>query len=249
MQARAALAREVVRASGTHSASMSSASDTASPLRAVLLDIDGTLLASNASHAAAWSDACAEFGFVRDAAFFEPLIGMGGDRVLPLVDASLDDSGGVGERIAERRKAIYTETYFPEVEPTRGARALVQRFHDEGWRCVVATSSSSEELSASLERVGIAGLIDAASKHDDAESSKPDPGIVEAALKKAGLEPSQALLIGDTPFDIQAATAARVLSVALLTGGWKNDALSGAAAIYADPQAFSEAFDWKRRTL
>lgn len=218
----------------------------ARPIRAILLDVDGTLLASNDAHAAAWSDACAEFGYERDAAFFRPLIGMGGDRVLPLVADGLDDERGTGKALAERRKAIYTERYFPRVEPTPGARALVRRFHDEGWRCVIATSATQEELAASLERIGIAELIDCAAKSGDARESKPAPDIVEAALDKAGLAPRDALMLGDTPYDVQAATAAGVRVVVVLSGGWDAAALAGAAATYDDPQDMLERFDFTR---
>jgi len=196
-------------------------------LKAVLLDVDGTLLASNDALASAWSDACVELGFARDAAFFRPLMGMGGDRVLPRVGPSLDDASGTGKQIAERRKAIYTASYFPDVEPTRGAKALVRRFHDEGWTCVIATSATNEELVAALDRIGI--------------------GI--AALRKADLTAADAFLLGDTPYDIEAAAGAGVRAVALRIGGWDAAALAGAVAVYADPQALLDAFDWAGRIL
>lgn len=152
-------------------------------------------------------------------------MGMGGDRVLPRVGPSLDDASGTGKQIAERRKAIYTASYFPDVEPTRGAKALVRRFHDEGWTCVIATSATNEELVAALDRIGI------------------------AALRKADLTAADVFLLGDTPYDIEAAAGAGVRAVALRTGGWDAAALAGAVAVYADPQALLDAFDWAGRIL
>lgn len=103
----------------------------------------------------------------------------------------------------------------------------MRRFHDEGWTCVIATSATNEELVAALDRIGI--------------------GI--AALRKADLTAADAFLLGDTPYDIEAAAGAGVRAVALRIGGWDAAALAGAVAVYADPQALLDAFDWAGRIL
>ncbi len=212
---------------------------------AILFDVDGTLLDSNGEHAASWSDASREFGFDRDADFFRPLIGMGSDRVLPLIDPSLSEAGGLGRELAQRCESIYSSRYFASVAPTRGARALVLRFRDEGWTRAVATSGSAEGLEAALERIGITGLIDHVATSKDARTTKPAPDIVLAALERAKSDPNDALLLGDTPYDIEAAAAAGVRAVALRAGGWPDDRLRGAAHIYDDPQDMLERFAWR----
>ncbi len=218
-------------------------------LRTILFDVDGTLLESNEAHAWSWSDASARFGFPKGVDFFRPLIGMGGDRVLPLIDPSLNEDSGLGKEIAEQCQAIYNARYFPKVGATRGARALVRRFHDEGWTCVVATSGTAEGLAAALERIGITEYIDHAATSNDAKASKPAPDIIQAALEQAKTVPRDAILLGDTPYDIEAAAAAEVRSVALRAGGWPDETLRGAAMLFDDPQDMLERFDWTSRSI
>ncbi len=218
-------------------------------LRAVLLDVDGTLLESNDAHAAAWSDASRELGFDLGPEFFRPLIGMGSDGVLPRISPGLDEATEPGRTIAERNSQIYKQRYFSAVRPTRGARALVERFAAEGWSCVVATSASREDVDASLERIGIADLVCVGAESDDVEASKPAPDIVSTALRTAGLHASDAFMLGDTPYDIAAASAAGVASVMLRCGGWGEAQLARAISIYDDPHDMLERFDWGGRTL
>lgn len=213
------------------------------PLRAVLLDIDGTLVESNEAHAAAWADACAAFGYDRSIAFFRPLIGMGGDQVLPKISADLDSDRDPGKALASRRSEIFKETYLSTLRPTNGARDLVSRLHDAGYRCVIASSANADELESLLAIVKIAELIDFETTSDDASASKPAPDIVEAALKKAGVEADAALLVGDTPHDIAAAARAGVPTIAFRCGGWSDEGLSGAVAIYDDPADLIKQYD------
>jgi phosphoglycolate phosphatase-like HAD superfamily hydrolase len=105
----------------------------------------------------------------------------------------------------------------------------------DGLVLVVATSAG-DELGALLKQAGLADLIEVAATSDDAEKSKPDADIVQAALAKAGIGAHQAIMLGDTPYDIQAARSAGVGTVALRCGGWWKDAdLAGAIGIYDDP--------------
>jgi HAD superfamily hydrolase (TIGR01509 family) len=200
----------------------------------LILDIDGTLIDSNDAHARAWVDALAEDGF--DVAFdrIRPLIGMGGDKILPRVAALAKDDPR-GERISERRRAIFLERYFPEVKPFPRVRDLLLRAQQEGFKLAVATSASEDEVEPLLERAGVADILRRRTSSDDADRSKPDPDIVQAALRKAKLHPDAAIMLGDTPYDIEAARRAGVDAVALLTGGWDCDALKDAIAIYDDP--------------
>jgi HAD superfamily hydrolase (TIGR01509 family) len=202
-------------------------------LDGVLLDVDGTLVDSNDAHARAWSEALSEFGHPVSAAKIRPLIGMGGDKLLPTI--GVDAESSVGKAVAERRGAIFVERYVPHLRLTPGAKELVARLRTEGLDLVIATSAREEELEAMLQQVGLDDLVKKRTSADDAENSKPDPDIVHAALERAHLSPTGALLLGDTPYDIEAASRAQVRTVALLCGGWNADALSGAIAIYEDP--------------
>ena len=204
-------------------------------IRAVLLDIDGTLIDSNDAHARAWVAAGAELG--HDIHFDEvrPLIGMGGDRVTPMVTGHSEDSPP-GERVVERRGEIFRERHLPGLLPTRGARALVERMKAEGLEIVIATSASKTDMNALLERIGVRDLIDGRTSSADADSSKPAPDIVQAALARAGVAPRQAIMVGDTPYDVTAAHHAGVDCIAFRCGGgWSDGDFAGAIAIYDDP--------------
>jgi HAD superfamily hydrolase (TIGR01509 family) len=206
-----------------------------SEIHTALLDVDGTLVDSNRGHAQAWSDALAEFDFDVPSGFLVRLIGMGGDKILPLVSPRLTATNRLGKRIAARRSEIFVGRYLPEVEPTPGARDLLERLRAAGIQCVVASSASSGELDLLLERAAVRDLIQATAGNDDAQHSKPDPDIIRAALERSATASANAILIGDTPYDILAAANAKVPTIALRCGGWEDGALANAIAIFDDP--------------
>ena len=203
-------------------------------IEGVLLDVDGTLIDSNDAHARSWSEALAEFGRDEPAEKIRPLIGMGGDKLIPRFLGAEPESD-VGKAFARRRAAIFLDRYVPKLRLTPGARELVRRLRDEGFRLVIATSASESELEPMLEHVGLEDLVEKRTSSDDADRSKPDPDIVRAALHKGGLTSTSAILVGDTPYDVEAARRANVDTVAFLCGGSNSDALEGALAIYEDP--------------
>ena len=202
---------------------------------AVLLDIDGTLVDSNGAHAAAWSDAFASHGRHHPPEEIRPLIGKGGDKLLREV-ASLDDGSGEGKKISDARTEIFRTRYLSTLEPTSGATAFVEWILQSGLTAVVATSAKQEEVKALLTICGAQALVNDATTSDDAERSKPDPDILVEALKKSGSSPDRAIMIGDTPYDIEAARRAGLATIALRCGGWDDDRLEGAIAIYDHPQ-------------
>jgi HAD superfamily hydrolase (TIGR01509 family) len=206
---------------------------------AVLLDIDGTLVDSNAAHAAAWSDAFAAHGRRHSPEEIRPLIGMGGDKLLREV-ASLDDESGEGQAITKARAEIFKARYLPTLTPTSGAAALVQWLLNSRLAVVVATSAKQEELTALLTICGGQALVEGATTSDDAERSKPDPDILAAALQKSGASPDRAVMVGDTPYDIEAARRAGLATIAFRCGGWEDASLRGAIAIYDDPRELLE---------
>lgn len=203
-------------------------------VNAVLLDIDGTLIDSNDAHARAWVDVGREFGHDIDFAHVRRLIGMGGDKVLPEV-AGIEEETDEGQRIKERRGEIFRDRYLPTLKAFPHARELLQRFRDDGYMLVVATSASKDDMDALLEQAGIQDLIEEKASSSDAEESKPDPDIVQAALKSADAKPAEALMLGDTPYDVQASGRAGVRCVALRCGGWGDADLGDAVAVYDDP--------------
>ena len=207
------------------------------PLRydAVLLDIDGTLVDSNGAHAAAWSDAFARHGRHHPPEEIRPLIGKGGDKLLREL-ASLDVESGEGQKISEARVEIFKTSYLPTLTPTPGAAAFIAWLLESRLTVVVATSAKEEEVKALLTICGGQALVKDATTSDDAERSKPDPDILVAALEKSGSSPDRAIMIGDTPYDIEAARRAGLATIAFRCGGWDDVNLHGSIAIYDDPR-------------
>ncbi len=203
-------------------------------IRAVLFDIDGTLLDSNDAQAHAWLDALRGHG--KDVPFdlVRSKIGMGGDKMLRDV-AGIDHESVEGRLLSERRTAVFKAHYLPELGPTPGARALVERLSSRGLVCCVVTSAGSAELADLLRQGAVANLFEHTITSDDADASKPDPDLVEAALAKLGVGPREVVMIGDTPYDVTAAARAGVSTIALRSGGWKDRDLDAAIAIYDNP--------------
>lgn len=203
-------------------------------LRGVIFDIDGTLLDSNEAHARSWVEALAEAGHDVPFEVVWPMMGMGGDKVLPAA-AGIEIDSLRGEALAKRRWEIFQRDYLPGLRPTPGARELVARIKGDGLKTIIATSAGGDELGPLMEAAHVADLFDVTTSAGDSTDSKPDPDIVMAAVRKSGLDAEELLMVGDTPYDVQAATGARVSVVGLLCGGWTKEELSGAVAIYEDP--------------
>jgi HAD superfamily hydrolase (TIGR01509 family) len=212
-------------------------------IRGVILDIDGTLVDSNRQHAQAWFDAFTEAGLTGGTALdVQRLIGMGSDKLIPAA-VGLPGDGPEAEHLAERRAAIFRELYLPGLRPTPGAAALVEALRDRGLELAVASSARSDELHSLLEAAGVPWLADRATSGDAVEGSKPEPDVIEAALGELGLSPDEVVLIGDTPYDVEAGVRAGVTVVALRCGGWDDLSLRDAAAVYRDPAELLEGLD------
>jgi HAD superfamily hydrolase (TIGR01509 family) len=211
-------------------------------VRAVLLDVDGTLIDSNDAHARAWVDAGREHGYDIEFGRVRWLIGMGGDRVLPEL-TGLEEESERGRALLDRRGAIFRERYLPELKAFPRTHELLARLRAEGKKLVVATSASETDLEALLEQARLEDLIDRSTNADEAENSKPAPDIVEAALKKSGAAAGEVVMIGDTPYDVKAAQRAGVRIVGVECGGWNERELKGAVAVYRDPADLLENLD------
>jgi HAD superfamily hydrolase (TIGR01509 family) len=222
-------------------------------IKGVLLDLDGTLLDSNDAHAHSWIEALEGEGISLPLSLVRSQIGKGGDKLLWDL-LHIEEGSSLGRTVAEHRTGIFRARYLPELKPCRGARALIERMRAQGLVLVVATSSSAEEVGTLLTAAGLIDLLPDAITKSDAPRSKPDADIVTAAASRAGLPPRELLMLGDTPYDIEAAWRAGVLTVALRTGGWGDGHLAGAIALYDDPDdllkrydssPFGEEWDWR----
>jgi HAD superfamily hydrolase (TIGR01549 family) len=208
--------------------------------RAVLLDVDGTLIDANYQHALAWYRAFRRHGIVMPVWRIHRHVGMGGDQLVPaLVGRETDEEEG--DRIRDTRDELYREL-IGEVEPLEGARELIVDLKERGFAAVLASSSPQDEIDHYLDLLEARELADAWTTNDDVEATKPEPDLVRAALERAGTD--DAVMIGDTPWDVESARKAGLETVTLITGGYCEQELrdAGAAAVY-------ESVDELRRNL
>ena len=206
--------------------------------RAVIFDIDGTLVDSVDLHARAWLETLQHFGYGATFQEVRSQIGKGGDQLLPLFVPE-GDLKRLGEKIQNYRKRLYTSQYLSQVRPFPRVRQLFERIKAEGRRIGLASSAKGDELSHYKRLTGIDDLVEAQTSSDDAEKSKPHPDIFLAALEQLGnIEPQAVIVIGDTPYDAVAAHRAGVDTViGLLCGGFPADDLrkSGCVELYRNP--------------
>ncbi|MFL5782194.1 MAG: HAD family hydrolase [Thermoleophilaceae bacterium] len=194
-----------------------------------ILDIDGTLVDTNYQHAVAWYRAFRQNEIVLPVWRIHRHIGMGGDQVIAaLTDEQTEEEKGEDIRSAE--KALYL-AMIEEVEPLEGARDLISRLKDAGKTVVMASSAKDDEVDHYLDLLDARELADDWTTSADVESTKPEPDLVKAALDKAGADPGEAVMLGDTPWDCEAAKRAGVETVALMTGGFSEQELTEAGAV------------------
>jgi HAD superfamily hydrolase (TIGR01509 family) len=209
--------------------------------RAVILDMDGTLLDSNAAHVHAWVEALREHGHEVSEDTIWPWIGMGGDNLLPAA-VRISKESPEGKAISETRGTIFKSRYLPHLRPFPQVRPLLERIKADGRELVVATSSAEEEVKKAIELVGVGDLLQGATSGSDGRS-KPDPDVVQAALDRLKMEPDEVVMLGDTPYDIQAAAKVGIDVIAFRCGGFQDDDLKGALAIYDGAADLLENYD------
>jgi HAD superfamily hydrolase (TIGR01509 family) len=210
-------------------------------IRGAIWDVDGTLVNSNDAHARAWVSALATFDVRVTFEAVRLLIGMGGDKLLPaLVD--IDPESERGRAISARRKEVFHTEHLPNIKAFPQARELLERVAGAGIKLAVASSAERAELELLLAIANVEDLFIETSSSSQ-HSSKPDPDIVQAALGALGLDPAHAIMIGDTPYDIEAAQRAGMRSIALRCGGRSDKDLRGAIAIYDSPADLLHHFD------
>lgn len=205
-----------------------------SPPRVALVDIDGTLVDSNDAHALAWSDVFREFHREVPHEQVRRAIGMGGDQLLPAL-LDLDSESDEGQAMGKRRAHLFEKRYLPSLRAFPGVRPLIERLRARGMVVLAATSARGSEVEALLRVADVADLVITGASADDVSSSKPAPDVVHRALSRAHAQPHEAVLLGDTPYDLESARRAGVRAVAVRCGGWDDASLSAAVAIYDDP--------------
>lgn len=210
-------------------------------LKAVLFDIDGTLVDSNNFHVLAWAEAFHAAGHDFRLSELHEHIGKGAANYVRalLPDCSAEEA----EALGEAHGRLFARHYMDRLKPFPGARELLQRCRDEGLQVMLATSASGKEVELHLDLLDARGIVHGWTSADDVGCSKPCPDVFETAARKAGAAPAEALAIGDTPYDVEAAGAAGMRTIAVRSGLFPDERLSGAVAIYDDVAALLASFD------
>jgi HAD superfamily hydrolase (TIGR01549 family) len=206
-------------------------------IKAVIFDLDGTLVDSNELHVESWDRAFRHFGKIFTLEELRKQIGKGSDQYLPEF-LTPEEIERFGKELDRYRSELFKSEYLPRVKPFPKVPELFECLRRDGKRIVLASSSKKSEVAYYIELLRIKDLIDSETTAEDVESSKPAPDIFVAALQKFdGVSPNEAIVAGDTRFDIEAARKAGVESIAFLCGGTDEATLrkAGALAIYRDP--------------
>ncbi|HET9322617.1 MAG TPA: HAD family hydrolase [Gaiellaceae bacterium] len=205
-----------------------------------LLDVDGTLVDTNYHHALAWWRAFRRHGIRLPVWRIHRHVGMGGDQLVPALVPGIDP--GLHGTVEEARESEYAK-FLGEVDALEGAHELIADLKERGATVVLASSSPQQELDRYLDLLDARALADAWTTKDDVDATKPHPDLVRAALAKAGRD--RAVMIGDTPWDVQAAGAAAVETVCVITGGFSAQELcdAGAAEVYESVEELRKNLD------
>lgn len=212
-------------------------------VKGILIDVDGTLVLSNDAHAESWVEAFGMHGLEINFEQVRPLIGMGGDKLIPKLAPNLNKDSGLGKEISATRTKLFLKKYADKLQPTPGARELIHKLQEMGIKTIVASSAKEEELALLLKAAGVEKILTETTTSTDVDKSKPDPDIINNALGKIGLPAELVVLLGDTPYDIEAAKGCKVDVIAVRCGGCSDDQLSGAIAIYDNPQDLLEQYE------
>jgi HAD superfamily hydrolase (TIGR01509 family) len=211
-----------------------------------ILDIDGTLVDTNYHHTIAWFRAFRQSGIVLPLWRIHRHIGMGGDQ---LVAALTDDAteNEKGDEIRAAEKTLYFEL-IDEVQPMEGSRDLLEDLKRRGHSVVLASSAKDDEVEHYLDLLDARDLADAWTTSADVKETKPQPDLVNAALERSGGSSEEAVMVGDTPWDVHAAENAGVQTITVRTGGFGDDELreAGATAVFESVAELRERLDETR---
>ena len=189
-------------------------------MKAAIFDVDGTLVDSVDLHAKAWQKAFAHFGHDIPFDRIRSQIGKGGDQLMP-VFLSEEELESEEKDLEKFRGELFREECLPKVKGFPKVRELFQRLLDDGWKLGLASSAKGKDLETYKKIAQIGDLLDAETSSDDAEKSKPHPDIFQAAMERLGkISPSDCVVVGDSPYDAEAAAKAGIRSVGFLCGGF-----------------------------
>ncbi|WP_435005770.1 HAD family hydrolase [Tundrisphaera lichenicola] len=214
-------------------------------IEAVIFDVDGTLIDTVDDHARAWLWAFARHGHDIPFEDIRAQIGKGGDQLMP-VFLLPEEVEHIGETLSEERDTFFRDEYLPHIRPFPMVRELFERIKADGKRIVLASSAKEDELERYKKVAQIEDLIEDSTSSDDAEKSKPHPDIFQAALARLGdINPARVIVVGDTPWDVQAAKKAGLKTIGLLCGGFAEIDLrdDGAVAIFLSPADLLAKYD------
>lgn len=214
-------------------------------IRAVIFDIDGTLIDSVDFHAESWQRTFRHFGKEIPFETVRHQIGKGSDQLLP-VFWSREELDRLEQPLKDYRADLFHRDYLPRITAFPRVRELFERVRADGKRIALASSSKKEDLGRFKQIARITDLVDIETSGDDAEQSKPQPDIFEATLNRLGHpDPATAIVIGDTPYDARAAAKAGLRTIGVLCGGFPEPELraAGCLALYRDPADLLEHYD------
>ena len=214
-------------------------------IEAVIFDIDGTLVDSVDLHARAWQEAFARFGKQIPYERVRYQIGKGGDQLMP-VFLSEEELERFGEELEKYRGDLFKREYMPRVKAFPRVRELFERIRRDGKRIALASSAKEDELKVYKKIADIEGLVEEETSKDDVEKSKPHPDIFEAALARLGdPEAASVIVVGDTPYDAEAAGKASLRAFGFLCGGFPEEDLraAGCIRIYEDAADLLARYD------
>jgi HAD superfamily hydrolase (TIGR01509 family) len=210
--------------------------------RVAVFDLDGTLVDTTYLHALAWWRAACELGSPRPFSAFHRLIGMGSDQLLDEVVPDLDDAAR--HRLDDGHSEQF-ERLHDEVRPLPGAADLLRELKRRGWVVAVATSGKPADVDHALDVLDVRDAIDVEVNSSEADESKPAPDIFALALERTGASPGDAVVVGDTIWDVRAAVRCGIPAIGVLTGGHATQDLvgEGASSVHADCGALLDALD------
>lgn len=204
-------------------------------LKAVIFDVDGTLVDSNEYHTEAWQRAFEHFGINVEPDAIRKQIGKGGDQLMP-VFLSEQQVAKFGAALGKFRDELYMREYMPRVQAFPRVRDLFERICEQGLKIALATSAKDKELEANKKIAKIDDLVEHETKKDDVESSKPAPDVFAAALEKLKVDADEAIAVGDTPYDAEAGNRIHLRTIGFTCGGWPEQDLrkAGCIEVYRD---------------
>lgn len=209
------------------------------PYSSVILDLDGTLVDTNAAHVDAYLRVFPAFGYDVDRGAIEKQVGKGGDKLVPALIGE-EAERRHGDAIRDQAKALFVEDIAPaaDFQLFPSVMEFLEELFRSGLRTAIATSSADEQLDAIFSSAGIdlREHVDVTTTKSDVDESKPDADVFETVLDKLGVSPEEAVVIGDTIYDVEAARRAGVSAIGVTTWVWDAEALrdAGAVAVFED---------------